>query len=157
MSKRLKLAQALSEAAHDGQKYGDKDYYETHIIDVVNRVYLKVEQLPETEQEDYLIVAYLHDLLEDTSISSEVIFDLFGETSANAVERISKTFIYNEYGDFVRSKPRDYTDYIRRVRLDNISLLVKICDTESNLDASIADGDQKRINKYRKQLELLLG
>jgi (p)ppGpp synthase/HD superfamily hydrolase len=158
MSNKLKLAQVLSAYAHEDQFYGKNDYYSTHIVDVVRRVTEKIKCLPDDWQEDYLIVAYLHDVLEDADYLSESIEDFFGWKIADVVCLLSKTFkvISFEDGDAYRVSPKPYKYYINDIRQNEIALLVKICDTESNLEASIADGNHKRIDKYTKQLEMLL-
>lgn len=158
MSNKLKLAQVLSVYAHHGQKYGDKDYFEAHILDVVNRVKVKVANfLPVNRQEDYLIAAYLHDVLEDTELTVYCIEELFGYRIADSVATLSKTYRVIDHGvTSYRTRELPYEQYIAEVKDDPVALSVKICDTEANLAASIADGDQKRIDKYTKQLEMLL-
>ena len=156
MSRKLGLAETLSAYAHEEQFYGKHDYYDTHIIDVVNRVISKVQHLSKKEQEDHLIVAYLHDVLEDSDLTSDTIDDLFGNDIAEAVKKLSHTYNYvGSYGIIYRTDPISYAKYIEAIKTDPMSLTVKICDTESNLEASIRDGNQKRIDKYTKQLELL--
>ena len=62
MSTRLALAEALSEHYHAGQFYGTNlGYFQYHITGVVNQ--MKVHNM----NEEALIVAYLHDIIEDTS------------------------------------------------------------------------------------------
>lgn len=157
MSRKLRLAQTLAAFAHDSQRYGKYDYYDTHILDVVHRVGIKVAHLPKAEQEDYLIVAYLHDLLEDTELTVYCIEELFGFRIADSVTALSKTYRVIDHGvTSYRTSKIPYEQYIAEVKNDPVALLVKICDTEANLAASIADGNQKRIEKYTKQLEMLL-
>lgn len=157
MSKKLRLAETLSAFAHDGQKYGESDYYFTHILDVVHRVGLKVAHLPKVEQEDYLIAAYLHDVLEDTELTVYCIEELFGYRIADSVAALSKTYRVIDHGvTSYRTSKIPYEEYITEVKNDPVALLIKICDTESNLAASITDGNQKRIEKYTKQLKMLL-
>lgn len=157
LSRKLKLAHTLSAFAHDGQTYGEYDYYFTHIMDVAHRVGLKVSHLSECEQEDYLIVAYLHDVLEDTELTVYCIEELFGFRIADSVTALSKTYRVIDHGvTSYRTSKIPYEQYIAEVKDDPVALLVKICDTEANLAASIADGNQKRIDKYTKQLEMLL-
>ena len=156
MSRKLELAETLSAYLHEDQFYGNYDYYEAHIIDVVNRVILKVQHLSKKEQEDHMIVAYLHDVLEDSDLTYDTIDDLFGTAIAEAVKKLSHTYNYvGSYGIIYRTDPILYAKYIEAIKTNPMTLTVKICDTESNLAASIRDGKQKRIDKYTKQLELL--
>lgn len=154
--RKLRLAERLSAHIHDGQKYGQYDYYDTHILDVVGRVGFATSHLPKNEQEDYLIVAYLHDVLEDAAILEETLENLFGPKITDAVRVLSKSYCYLDC-DFgiSRTNEKSYEDYITDIKYNEIALLVKICDTQANLTASVIDHNQKRIDKYTKQLGLL--
>lgn len=139
MSTKVELAKALAAHYHGNQKYGDKPYM-YHLEQVVTNVKLLTDGA-----EDLLCIAYLHDILEDTDIDQDVVTELFGETISWSLTCISK------------EHTRSYDAYIRRVVSNHNALLVKYCDTLANLSASIEDGDQGRISKYTKQLDLLAG
>ena len=137
MNTKVELAKALAFHYHKDQKYGEYPYSK-HLEDVVMNVKLLTDGT-----EDLLCIAYLHDILEDTSIDQDVITELFGETISWSLTCISK------------EHTRDYDDYIRRVTSNHNALLVKYCDTLSNLTQSVRDGKKGRIDKYNKQLSLL--
>ena len=159
MSTKIDLANALSRYAHKDQLYGEYDYFEEHILSVVKLVIENTKDLDDDEFiEDCIIVAYLHDVAEDTPISINTIEDLFGAKIADSVWAISKSVMVADlFGNTYRTTPAKYEEYIKRVKQDDITLLVKICDTHANLNASLCNDDHKRIAKYTKQLELLEG
>lgn len=137
MSKELELledlAEALAEVQHYGQCYGTHPYT-YHLREVVSLC-----SSPEAR-----IVAWLHDILEDTDMKYDTILDLFGVHIADAVL------------DLTKQEWEDYDDYIKMVKDNPLAHIVKIVDTKCNLWQSEHIGDERRIKKYTKQLELLL-
>lgn len=86
------------------------------------------------------IVAYLHDIIEDTEIDFKFIDSEFGFVIAEAVEILTK-------------KPGDlYIDYICRISGNMIARKVKIADLEDNMNISrlykVTEHDIERLNKY---------
>lgn len=157
-TKQMELAKALAYYAHDGQMYGEFNYVDQHVVDVVNRVDQHTKLCGDEFREQCLIVAWLHDVAEDSQITINTIEDLFGYVIADSVWAISKTCLITEGEDGIpyrTSKPK-YKDYIKRVKEDDIAHIVKICDTMSNLEFSKTNKDYKRIEKYANQLELLV-
>lgn len=127
------LAESLAELKHYGQCYGTHPYT-YHLREVVSLC-----SSPEAR-----IVAWLHDILEDTDASYELLYHMFGKEIADAVHKISKY------------PHKTYEDYIKGVKSNGLSHIVKIADTRCNLWQSESEGDERRITKYTKQLELLL-
>lgn len=139
MSTKVELAKALAAHYHGNQKYGDKPYM-YHLEQVAMNVKLLTDST-----EDLLCIAYLHDILEDTDVRASVVYDLFGSEIFESLCRITKYPMLKNH----------YDKYIERVVENKNALLVKYCDTLANLSASIDDGNQGRISKYTKQLDLL--
>lgn len=86
------------------------------------------------------IVAYLHDIIEDTEIDFQFIHNEFGFVIAEAVDLLTK-------------KPNDlYIDYISRISSNIIARKVKIADLEDNMNISrlqkVTSNDLERLNKY---------
>ena len=73
--------------AHKGQMYGDKDY-SYHLASVV----VKCKELYEScdNAEKLITVAWLHDILEDTFVSSIALNYRFGAKIANAFVSVTK-------------------------------------------------------------------
>lgn len=126
--------------AHKGQMYGDKDY-SYHLVSVVE----KCKELYEScdNAENLIAVAWLHDVIEVSSINATMIYYRLGAEIANAVVSVTKV------------KRESYNDYIHRVKNNSIGLKVKIADTLCNLEESIKIQDERRIKRYTKQLQLL--
>jgi len=113
----MKLERTIAKLAHAGQKYGDGDYFTDHIENVVANL------TPSTPKWAlYIRVAYLHDVLEDTAVTTGILVD-FG--------------VSNEVIDAVvmltREPGADYMDYIREVVKHPTARLVKIADLKANL------------------------
>lgn len=136
----LELAMLLSKKAHSNQV--DKagvDYFSGHIKTVVSGVTSTKEK----------IVAYLHDIVEDTDITIEKIYKEFGEEIGDAVKAITK------------SGEMDYTEYIEGIKANELARAVKIADLKHNMDLTrlkaVGEKDKKRVEKYRKVLGVLEG
>jgi (p)ppGpp synthase/HD superfamily hydrolase len=126
----VEFAKTLAEKAHMGQVDKGGHPYIEHPMAVAGMV--------DTDEEK--IVAYLHDVVEDTGIPMEVIDILFGDEISDAVECMT------------HRKGEDYFEYILRVSKNPVSTEVKLADLKHNMDLSrIANPQQKdydRLSKY---------
>lgn len=86
-------------------------------------------------------IAYLHDVVEDSDVTLDVITDIFGPTIGKSVDALT------------RREGERYFDYIRRLMLDPHARAVKVIDILVKLDTS-PDSLKKR---YIKALRLLHG
>ena len=103
----------------------------------------------ETEQE--IIVALLHDVVEDTEVTFE---DLEKEGFPSEVMEAIKLITHNDYSP--------YFDYIRRVAGNPISRKVKLADLHHNGNPTRtrkpehdSPGLQKRMERYPRAIEML--
>ena len=136
----LESARLLSQKAHSNQV--DKagiDYFTGHIQTVVSTVNSNKEK----------IVAYLHDIVEDTDVTIDSIYEVFGEEIGKAVEVITKP------------QKLDYTKYIEQIKANELARVVKIADLKHNMDLSrlkvVGEEDIRRVKMYRKALGVLEG
>ncbi len=109
----LKIAEKIAREGHIGQKrpIGGKDYI-THPEAVTNSF----------DDNELKIVAWLHDILEDTKLQPE---DLEKEgIPRNLVQSIVC---------LTREKDQNYKDYILQISEDEIATKVKIADLKHNL------------------------
>ena len=95
------------------------------------------------------IVAVLHDVVEDGDWTFEaLVAEGFSIEVIEALKSVTKN-----------SDNEDYDSFIQRAIGNPIGRKVKIADIRDNLDVTrisdITDKDVKRINKYKKALELL--
>lgn len=99
----------------------------------------------DTEEEK--IVAYLHDTVEDTDTSLEMINAMFGPKIAEAIKYIT------------HPKGMPYMEQIRRLAVNDIAREVKKADLKNNMDLSrlpmITERDLMRTRKYKEALEYL--
>lgn len=99
--------------------------------------------------EDEKIVALLHDVLEDSDFTVEML-------KAEGIP----DYIIEAVLILTRNEDENYMDYIKRVAKNPLSKNVKIADLIHNMDISRIvkpnNADLKRLKKYKKALEYLL-
>ena len=123
MSSKLVLAIELAEYHHKGEFYGSSNLeYTYHLSNVVD----KVKFLHGTEAciTDLYVVAWLHDIIEDTECSENDLRVSFGDSIADSVMAITKI------------EGESLHEYYLRVISNEIAFKVKIADTLSNLEHS---------------------
>ena len=99
---------------------------------------------------DKKIVAILHDVVEDTDISIQTIYRLFGEEIGEAIEAITH----------LKCEPREL--YYERVKSNGLAHSVKLLDLADNTDPKrmllLPSSVQERLlTKYTKTFEILAG
>ena len=127
----LEKAIAIAVEAHKGQKDKAGDPYILHPLRVMFRMDTKEE----------MIVAVLHDVLEDTPITPDQLKEMgFSETVLKALDSVTK-----------RAGER-YEDFVQRAALHPIGKKIKLADLRDNMDLSrlekITDQDIERVKKY---------
>lgn len=134
---KLTMAKLICLIAHKGQKDKSGKPYWKHPFAVAKGVSGKDEK----------VVAYLHDVFEDTKFPKEIIKLMFGKEICSHVEAITRG---NE----------SYTDYIDRVKTDEVARKVKISDLLQNMNINRidrpTDKDMKRLDKYVGAYEKLI-
>jgi len=127
---------------HEGQKYGEYDYY-CHLCWVVDKViflYANDEDLPKLIE-----LAWCHDILEDQEdFYNENIKPLLPLEMERSVEAISKKVCETR------------TEYLDRCVKNEYARKVKVADTLSNLEMSVKDNDLRRVRKYSKQIKEIM-
>ena len=124
---------------HKNQKYGEVSYFVGHIVPVLKRVY-KMYGL----QYDLLIVAALHDVIEDCGV------DMAWLESKGIPHQLA--FMVNILS---KNKKTKYNDYLRLVASYKISYFVKYADMVCNYVSSVNANDIRRIDKYHNGIEVL--
>jgi (p)ppGpp synthase/HD superfamily hydrolase len=133
---RLKFAVAVAKIAHKGQL--DKSGY--LYIDHPLRVMEALEPYGETA----MITGVLHDVVEDTELTLDLIRDKFGQEIADIVDSVSQR----------QNEP--YLDFVRRSNENPIGRLVKIADIHDNmLPSRMAGRSPGAEEKYMKALDIL--
>ena len=134
----IEIAIAIALKAHKGQRDKGGNPYILHPIAVMNRV--------ETIEEK--IVAVLHDVIEDTEVTLEQLREQgFSEEIIEAIHLLT------------RSEKDSYEEFIEKTIKNRISKNVKIADINENMNLArineLTEIDYKRLEKYRKALEML--
>jgi len=133
--------------AHRGQMYGDKPY--VYHLEQVAKEYLSFFR--GSAVEDGVVVAYLHDVLEDTDKTEENL--LQAGFSQGVVSCVSKLTFWNKLSR------EQYIEDIRVLRhsptILRVAWEVKVADTMSNLRHSVKEGNVRRISKYMEQVRRL--
>ena len=137
---KLQLANNLAKHFHSGQKYGEWDYFEYHLRGVVELL-SEVSMLPVNE--DMIVVAFLHDILEDTSCTYETLENIFGLAIADAVTILTK----------MEGEPIE--QYLFGVCSNRTARIVKYADSLFNYRECVKCVDVKRAEKYKHNLEVL--
>jgi (p)ppGpp synthase/HD superfamily hydrolase len=126
-----KIAEDIAREAHKDQTRWDKSIpYITHPESVAKAV--------KRDGVEYVAVAWLHDVLEDTSLNAVDLMSAgIPETIVTAV--LSITRLHNE----------DYLDYILRVSKNTLARIVKVADINHNLSTLPENGSKSRTDKYK--------
>ena len=153
------FAELFMEKAHDGQtdKSG-KPYFlhprrvEEHLFDVINpNKRLRSLCLNDYTAYWFSAVALLHDTVEDTWVTEDLLRKLFDDNIANSVMVLT------------RRDGESYDDYIERIANsgDTIAIVVKIADLNDNMNLGrlddVTEKDIERTKKYARAKKRLRG
>lgn len=137
-SERVQQAREFALEYHADQLYGDAPY----------AVHLDaVAELVAPYGEDALVVAYLHDVLEDTEAERDDLDAEFGAFIAQCVSVLT-----DEPGDTRQLRKRLTWRKMSKVsgKLE-LALLVKAADRLANVRACVADANQTLLKRYREE------
>lgn len=138
LDEQLKVAIDLANKYHYDQVDKSGLPYILHPLHVMNNV----------DGIEAKIVAILHDILEDTLIT-EADLILYG-FDLNIVESVVA---------LTKIKGESYDDYLKRVKNNKLSRVVKLADLSHNMDITRlqnpTEKDYKRVDKYKKAYKYL--
>lgn len=137
----LERAIEIATQAHEGQVDKAGNAYIGHP--------LRVMEMGKTEEEK--IVGVLHDLIEDTPWTFEMLeAEGFSPEVIAALKCVTKI-----------SENENYDDFIERVKKNPLAIAVKVNDLTDNMDIRrlpyLSDKDVKRLKKYLKAYKKLVG
>lgn len=149
----IEKARKLAYSAHKGQTRWGGEPFIVHPKGVVEKL-RDSDTMPKTFEfyvknsedgkHDFYIVAWLHDVVEDTEYTLGDLLDLgFDYHIVKAVDAIT------------RRDDEDYREYILRVKENKIARQVKIADIEHNLESFNTKKNKSRADKYRLAIEVL--
>lgn len=127
----IETALSIAVAAHRGQRDKAGKPYILHPLRLMHKCATETE----------MIVAVLHDVLEDTEITADQFErEGFGQDVIQALECLTKV------------KGESYPDFIKRVSTNPLARRVKLLDLADNMDRSrlstFTDADAARMERY---------
>ncbi|WP_444934620.1 HD domain-containing protein [Microbulbifer sp. JTAC008] len=134
-------ARSFAIQAHGDQRYGSFPY-SVHLDEVA--------KIASEYGEEAEVVAYLHDVIEDTDVTAKEIEDIFGELVSRCVCILS-----DEPGE--TRKIRKSATYQKMAKVsgsEELALLVKAADRLANMRACLRSGDKAFLNMYRGEYEV---
>jgi (p)ppGpp synthase/HD superfamily hydrolase len=138
MKNSIKTAQLICKCAHAGQKDLAGEAYWKHPYEVAHLVSGKKAK----------IVAYLHDVLEDTDVGYDILGRYFTQDILDALRAITHD----------KSVPY-MPDYMNVVKRNSLATQVKIADMEHNSKLNrlphVTDKDIERVKKYSDCIKYL--
>ena len=140
MTDKVKLAFEIAYEAHKGQYDKAGVEYINHPVTVSGKV--------DTENEK--IVALLHDVVEDTTVTLDDLRQHFDEDIVYAIDLLT------------HKEEDDYMTYLSKIKANPLARAVKLADLEHNMDMSKfsrptkADFDRLE-NKYKRAYAYLKG
>ena len=138
MSGRVCKAYKIAVEAHRGQKDKAGADYILHPMMVASNV---------GDDESAIIVALLHDVVEDTNVTLEDLQSLLTSEELSALKLLT-------HNDEV-----PYLDYVRLIKENTLATKVKLADLQNNMDLSrlsvVTVKDLKRVEKYKKAFDVL--
>lgn len=142
MNGKVEEAFKLACIAHKGQKYGEYDYT-YHLENVVDILYNN------GFRDDTLIIAWLHDIIEDTNIKIKEIENKFGLFIAECVEMIT-----DKPGKNRKERKAKTYKYLEMISDKyKIVLAVKIADRLSNISSCVKNNNKPLFEMYKNEHE----
>tara|TARA_B100000700_G_scaffold230615_1_gene255067 strand:- start:33345 stop:33875 length:531 start_codon:yes stop_codon:yes gene_type:complete len=136
----IEKAKKLAQEYHKNQKYDNKPYM-FHIESVVNRV------KSITDSYEAIILAYLHDIVEDTEFSLNDVDVNFGQKMKRLVN-----FLTDEDGYNRKERKRKTNIKLSTINETDVSaLIVKISDRLENFKYSKISGNKSKYKMYDKE------
>ena len=143
MENEIKTARYIALLAHAGQVDKAGVPYVEHLKAVADQCDGKAK-----------IVAWLHDVLEDTQIDYVTLKYALNYFLGGCADEVCRAVVA-----ITKLRNESYNDYLKRVKSNPLAREVKIADLNHNLDLSrlseITDKDLERAEKYKKALEYL--
>lgn len=135
---RLQRARAFAVKAHDKQMYGDKPYV-FHLDQVV--------ALLDNYGEDAQVIGYLHDAVEDTSVTVKQVAKTFGCFVAECVDLVSDA----PGPDRKSRKAKTYARLAKVKGKAKLALVVKAADRLANVRMCIKEKNRELLSVYQQE------
>lgn len=131
-------ARAFAVAAHRTQRYGDRPY--SYHLDQVVALLLPFGNTAQ-------VIGYLHDVVEDTDIQLADVELRFGSLVAQCVDLLTDS----SGNSRAERKAKTYQRLSQVAGPLELALIVKTADRLANVEACIADGNERLLSIYREE------
>jgi hypothetical protein len=139
--KGCETAREFAARAHEGQTYGPGEPYTAHLDAVVALV---------GDDEVTRVVAFLHDVVEDTPVTLQEVKAKFGEFVAECVALVT-----DEPG--ANRKERKSATHAKLAKIvdppHHVALIVKTADRAANVEACVRKGNHGLLQMYQREQE----
>lgn len=134
----IKKAREFAVARHGKQLYGSRPY-SVHLDEVA--------ELASEFGQEACVIAYLHDVVEDTATTLQEIENTFGEFVAECV-----SIVTDEPGDNRQQrKAATYEKMAKVAGPAELALTVKAADRLANLRNCVTQGNERMLNVYKTE------
>lgn len=144
---RVRAAYEFAAERHEGQKRKDGSAYVTHCIATADII---VEQGLE---EDSVVAALLHDVLEDTEATYDDIKKLFGSSVADIVDGVTK-LTRVQYTSHEEEQAENLRKMLLAMAKDIRVILIKIADRLHNMRTMDYQTEEKQLIKSAETMEI---
>ncbi len=145
---RIRRAFALARKYHTGQKRHSGDPYISHPL-AVAEILLTLKA-----DEDAIIVAFLHDVVEDTKLTVDDIKNEFGSEVAHLVNGLTKISSNQITSEKKESRLRSLRKMFEVMGSDIRTIIIKLCDRLHNMRTLAAFPLEKQVRIARETLEI---
>ncbi len=123
----------------DEQKYGDKPY-SYHLEQVVANAKRYINYIEQSQQNNVITACWSHDLIEDTDVTGKQIRNMFNETVADIVLRVTNERGFDKKEILFKTLPKIWSN--------KLSTFVKLCDRIANGTMSKNGSSEKSKRMY---------
>ena len=145
--KQINLAYLFGADAHQGQNRASGDPYIFHPL-AVARILAEMHM-----DQESIVAAILHDVIEDTAVAREQIATIFGEEVASLVDGVSK-LTHLEFESRAEAQAANFRKMMLAMASDLRVILVKLADRLHNMRTLSALGREKRRRISRETLDI---
>ena len=144
----MRSAYEYAAAAHANQKRRDGSPYVTHCIATAEIIFSELGL-----DEDSVIAALLHDVIEDTPITHEDVKKLFGSTVADIVEGVTK-LTRVQWTSHEEKQAENLRKMLMAMAKDIRVILIKIADRLHNMRTMDYQSHEKQLVKSAETMEI---
>ena len=145
---RVRSAYEYAAAAHANQKRRDGSPYVTHCIATAEIIFSELGL-----DEDSVIAALLHDVIEDTPATHEDVKKLFGATVADIVEGVTK-LTRVQWTSHEEEQAENLRKMLMAMAKDIRVILIKIADRLHNMRTMDYQSSEKQLVKSAETMEI---